>query len=584
MSIPVLALIAFLPILVALILMVGMRMGAAKAMPIAWLVCAVSAVCVWGLPVNYVAALSIQGVISACGVLLIVFGAILLLQTLQASGGMETIQYGMQRVSKDMRVQIIIIGMLFAAFVEGAAGFGTPSALAAPLLLSLGVPPMAAAVACLCFNSFPVTNGPVGVPTVVGVGSAVKGVVEAAGYPGGVDQFCFNMANWADFIHAPMVFILPLIVLGMVTWLYGPNKSFADGLKAWPFCLIASVCFEVPVQIISLFIGPELPSMLGGLIALGLIIPIAKAGIGVPKEVFVFGKPDTWEPEWYGDVKGNDKQPEMRMSIFMAWLPYILIGAFLAITRIWCGSMMKNKVMIGLSGILGFTADSAVKFKGVNEFIDVLWNPGVLPFIVIAILTALIHGAVSTKPGVNFASISAQAWTSALKMMKNPAISLCASVALVKIFQGSGFNPATAAEVQAGTASFLPSMPMSMAIALSEYLGGVWYAFASYIGGLGAFITGSCTVSNMLFGLFQWNMAVETGFSKEIIVALQGVGGAMGNMICIHNIVAVCAVLGISNREGYILKRTFIPFVIYGIVAGIMGAFFVSAYPHGFIM
>ena len=138
-----LALVAALPIVVALVLMVGLRMGAAKAMPIAWLVAVAGALFVWQLPAAYVAALSIQGFISAIGVLIIVFGALLILHTLQYSGGMETIQYGMQNVSKDMRVQAIIIGYMFAAFIEGAAGFGTPAArlphcfslLVSPLLL-----------------------------------------------------------------------------------------------------------------------------------------------------------------------------------------------------------------------------------------------------------------------------------------------------------------------------------------------------------------------------------------------------------------------------------------------------------------
>ncbi len=140
MSVELLAAVAVLPILVALILMVGMRWPATKAMPLAWLVCAVSAIVVWGLTPGYVLSLTLQGFVTAIGVLIIVFGAILILFTLEKSGGMETIQYGMQNISRDKRVQAIIIGYMFAAFIEGAAGFGTPAALAAPLLLALGFP------------------------------------------------------------------------------------------------------------------------------------------------------------------------------------------------------------------------------------------------------------------------------------------------------------------------------------------------------------------------------------------------------------------------------------------------------------
>ena len=102
------------------------------------------------------------------------------------------------------------------------------------------------------------------------------------------------------------------------------------------------------------------------------------------------------------------------------------------------------------------------------------------------------------------------------------------------------------------------------------------------MGGLGAFITGSNTVSDLMFGEFQWNMATSLGLPRQIIVALQGVGGAMGNMICVHNIVAACAVVGLSGREGEVLKKTFMPFVVYGVITGIIGWILISANPTAF--
>ncbi len=158
MSVGILALVAIIPIVLALVLMVGLRWPATKAMPVAWLSAVAGAIAVWNLPATYVAALTVHGFITAIGVLIIVFGAIIILYTLQYSGGMETIQYGFQGISRDRRVQVLIIGYLFAAFIEGAAGFGTPAALAAPLLLSLGFPPLCAVVMCLVYNSFPVPS------------------------------------------------------------------------------------------------------------------------------------------------------------------------------------------------------------------------------------------------------------------------------------------------------------------------------------------------------------------------------------------------------------------------------------------
>ena len=137
MSIGLLAFLAFIPILIALILMAGMRWPSTRAMPIAWLAGVVLAFAFWGQEPLRLVALSIEGTITAVGVLIIVFGALLIYYTMQYSGAMETIQAGMKKISPDKRLQTIIIGFMFAAFIEGAAGFGTPAALAAPLLLAL---------------------------------------------------------------------------------------------------------------------------------------------------------------------------------------------------------------------------------------------------------------------------------------------------------------------------------------------------------------------------------------------------------------------------------------------------------------
>jgi len=265
MSLELLALVALLPILVALVLMVGMRWPATKAMPLSWLVCVLGAIGVWNLPAGYVTALTLQGIVTAIGVLIIVFGAIIILYTLQYSGGMETIQYGMQNVSRDKRIQAIIIGYMFAAFIEGAAGFGTPAALAAPLLLSLGFPPLAAAVICLVFNSFCVSFGAVGTPILIGLKFLAPLVKDAvtAGTPGlnftDFGSFAKVIGQWATIMHGFMIVILPIFMLGFLTRFYGQNKSWSEGFKAWKFCVFAAVSFAVPYFIFAWFVGPRVP-------------------------------------------------------------------------------------------------------------------------------------------------------------------------------------------------------------------------------------------------------------------------------------------------------------------------------------
>ncbi len=570
MSISVLAMVALLPILVALVLMVGMRWPSTKAMPLAWLVCALGAIGAWNLPAGYVAALSLQGIVIAIGVLIIVFGAIIILYTLKYSGGMETIQYGMQNISRDKRIQAIIIGYMFAAFIEGAAGFGTPAALAAPLLLSLGFPPLAAAVICLVFNSFPVSFGAVGTPILVGLkflGPLANGAVEA-GTVGlnftDFGSFAKVIGQWATIMHGPMIFILPIFMLGFLTRFFGKNKSWSEGFAAWQFCIFAAVAFIVPYLTFAWLVGPEFPSLIGGLVGLGIIVAGAKAGFCVPKDSWDFGPQSTWDAEWTGTIAtATSTEFKPHMSQFKAWLPYILIGAILVVTRI---------PELGLKGILAaqkIPFNDILGYAGVSASIDYLYLPGTIPFMLVAILTILIHGMKGEAVK--------QAWTESFVKMKAPTIALFAAVALVSIFRGSGV-----ADIALNPNSY-PSMPLAMAKTVAAFAGNAWPMLASYVGGLGAFITGSNTVSDLLFAEFQWGVAQQLELPRQIIVAAQVVGGAMGNMVCIHNIVAVCAVTGLIGREGMILKRTFWPFLIYGIVVGIIASLMSFVFlPHLF--
>ncbi|MBO4295612.1 MAG: L-lactate permease, partial [Desulfovibrio sp.] len=539
MSTGLLAFFAIMPILVALILMVPLRWPSTRAMPLAFLTGAALAMGVWGLSGMRIGALFIQGVITAIGVLIIVFGAILIYYTLTYSGAMETIQAGMTKISPDRRVQAIIIGYMFAAFIEGAAGFGTPAALAAPLLMGLGFPPLCAAVICLCFNSFPVTFGAVGTPVVMGFASLKDIGMKALNTNDPTLLFNY-IGQDVTLMHGAMIFILPIFLLGFMTRFFGKNKSWGEGFAAWPFCILAGVCFAVPYYAIAWTAGPEVPSLVGGIVGLAVLVSLAKKGVCIPKDVWNFAPQSEWKPEWVGEIQASEKSEyKEHMSQFMAWLPYVLCGLILVVTRVpafGLKPLLTNPMFsVGMKDILGQT--------GVSANIALLWLPGTIPFMLVALLTILLHGMNGEKV--------AGAWNTTFKKMVAPTIALIAAVSLVSIFKG------TAANVAGPNGSALPSMPLAMATVCADAFKNAWPAVASYIGGLGAFITGSNTVSDMLFANFQWDVAQQLGFNVKqsiAIVAAQGAGGAAGNMICIHNIVAACAVLGLIGREGQILR------------------------------
>ena len=218
MPLGILAIIAAIPIALVLVLMVGLRWPATKAMPLAWLVCGVLGMLIWKMSPGFILASTLSGFGSAINVLIIVFGAVLILYTLRESGAMDTISYGFLNLSRDRRIQAIIIAFMFGAFIEGAAGFGTPAALAAPLLLGLGFPAMAAVCVALICNSVPVTFGAVGTPIWFGLTPLKPSVEEAIaqGTANGFttfDGFLKNVTVWSALIHATVAIVLPLFLI-----------------------------------------------------------------------------------------------------------------------------------------------------------------------------------------------------------------------------------------------------------------------------------------------------------------------------------------------------------------------------------
>lgn len=181
-----LAIIAFLPILVTLVLMMVFNWPAKWCLLISFVMAAVFSFFFWDVEALAICASSLYGMLSSIDVLIIIFGAILVMNTLKASGATAAINRGFMNICPDKRVQACIIGFSFCSFIESAAGFGTPAALAGPLLVSLGFPPMAAATIALVCDSTAVSFGAVGTP--------VTAALSALGLSGNqeyISQFSF---------------------------------------------------------------------------------------------------------------------------------------------------------------------------------------------------------------------------------------------------------------------------------------------------------------------------------------------------------------------------------------------------------
>jgi lactate permease len=373
----------------------------------------------------------------------------------------------------------------------------------------------------------------------------VKNALSAAGLS--YTYFVRQIGLWAAIPHALVGTFVPLMMVAMLTRFFGENRSFREGLAVWPYALFAGLCFTIPYVLTSTG-SPEFPSLIGGLVGLAILVPVTRADFLSPKEKWDFPRLSSWPREWMGSIKPDHTDQAETISMWRAWIPYVLIGSILVLTRVdflpfgnWTKALSIGYGRIGRIPI--------------SNSLEPLNLPGILPFMFVALLCIPLFKM--KKRSVT------TAWSEAGKRIISPAIALMFAIPMVRVMIQSGNTPLE-----------WESMPLTMAHFVANTVRGAWPFFAPFIGALGAFMAGSNTVSDMLFGLFQYGVAERLGLPHLIILGMQAVGGAMGNMICVHNVVAACATVGLIGVEGLLIRRNLLPMMIYGIMAGIIGVLF----------
>ena len=549
MTLGVQALLALLPIALGGTLLVGFRVAAKHAMPAAYVSAVVVALTAWQMTPSRVLAASVQGLFLTFDLLFIIFGAILLLHTLERSGGVAAIRRSFNGISDDRRVQVVIVAWLFGSFIEGAAGFGTPAAVAAPLLVALGFPAAAAVMLGMMIQSTAVTFGAVGTPVLVGIDGGLGGEAFAAA----LASADMSMADYlravtakAVLLHAVAGVLMPTWMVIMLTRFFGPNRSWTEGLSILPFALFGGLAFIVPYVLFGTFLGPEFPSLLGAPVGLAIVVTVARRGWLLPADTWNFGPRESWDDEW---VSGLEEEladvPEGRgISTLAAWAPYGVLGVLLVLTRLpdlpvgtWLKAIDITWIDIFGSGITATTTP--------------LYLPGFI-LLVVVLITAVLHRMSASDVGA--------AMRSSTNVLLGAGVVLVFTVPMVRVYINSDVNGAA-----------LLSMPLAMAEWVAGNVGSIWPFFAPMTGALGAFIAGSNTVSNLMFSAFQYGVAERLAMSTVMIVALQAVGAAAGNMIAIHNVVAASATVGLLGKEGSTLRKTILPAIYYLLVVGVLG-------------
>lgn len=518
---------AYFPIVLLIFLMTKKNsMPSHRALPLSALVLYCILLLVFKQPANATHAAVIEGLLVAWTPILIIGGAIFLFRAMELSGALEIIRRWLNRISNNPIAQLMIVGWAFQFLIEGASGFGTPAALAGPVLVGLGFPAVRVAILCLILNSVPVSFGAVGTPTWFGL-SEIGLSHEQLLLVG-------RKSAWLNSVAA--LCIVPFALLMVVD-----KKAIVHNAVFIVLSILSCTVSYIALAQVSY----EFPSLLGGGIGMVLTVLLAYFGIGLRSDSTTNGREAASQSSavsFWQLLKASFPLWATVLVLIVTRLPAMGIKPLLQL------SQPSLSFQLGSLGEFSVSAALVLSLKGIlgteqSWSHSLLYVPSLLPFVLVGLLTLRVQGRGSAK----------QVLSQTCQQMKKPFVALLGALLFVKLMMMGGDNSAVTL----------------IGKHLASLAGSQWSFFAAYLGGLGSFFSGSATISNLTFAAIQDSIAQQLALNRTTILALQSVGGAMGNMVSINNIVAVSSVLALSGKEGYILKRTALAMLVYGLVVGL---------------
>ncbi|MCU1720689.1 lactate permease LctP family transporter [Pseudomonas sp. 5P_5.1_Bac1] len=458
----------------------------------------------------------------------IIVAAVFLYKLTVKSGQFEVIRSSVLSITDDQRLQVLLIGFCFGAFLEGAAGFGAPVAITAALLVGLGFNPLYAAGLCLIANTAPVAFGALGIPIIV------------AGQVTGIDAFHIGAMTGRQ---------LPLLSLFVPFWLVFMMDGLRGVKETWPAALVAGLSFAVTQYFTSNFIGPELPditSALASLISLTLFLKVWQ-----PKRSFTTAT---------GSVgaavvnTGSQPTPYSLGEIFKAWSPFLILTV---LVTIWTLKPFKAAFASG-GAMYNWVFNFAIPHLDqlVIKTAPIVTAPTAMPAVfkldpISATGTAIF---ISALLSMIVLKINFKTGLTTLKEtfyeLRWPILSIGMVLAFAFVTNYSGMS-STMALVLAGTGAAFPF-------------------FSPFLGWLGVFLTGSDTSSNALFSSLQATTAHQIGVNDTLLVAANTSGGVTGKMISPQSIAVACAATGLVGKESDLFRFTLKHSLFFATIVGVI--------------
>jgi lactate permease len=519
-------LFAILPLVTLIVLLGGLKLKAPVAALWSLLVAILVAIIVYSMPIGQTLDSALEG--AAFGlfpIMFIVVNAIWIYTMLDRSGYFAVIKRSFGRVSEDERVQAVLIAFCFGALLEALAGFGTPVAICAAMLMGLGFRPAKAAAVSLVANTAPVAFGAIAVP--------ITTLASVANLP--KDDVGAMVGRQTPFL----ALIVPLILVGMV--------DGKRGIKAvWPVAVWGGLFFALGQWLCSNYLSVELADIVASLLSAGAIVALLR--VWQPGETLLAGSEGGASPAMAGGETGVDQRrfekeaarragpaPDGRLQhdsagqVLIAFSPYLIIIAVFAIAQIhwlpffdWLDARTKAFAWPGLH---------VVNAKGVEPTsvtYKLTWANSAGTLLLVSGLLSMITLRFGPRRAI-------AAYLATLNQLKWAILTVAAVLALAYVMNLSG-----------------------QTITIGTWLAGAGAAFAllsPILGWLGVAVTGSDTSSNALFGALQVSAAEKANLSPMLMAAANSSGGVLGKMISPQNLAIGAAAVGMAGQEGDLFRR-----------------------------
>jgi lactate permease len=477
------------------------------------------AVFVYGMPAQMAAMSAVNGALfGLLPIGWIILNAIFVYDITVKTGKFEIVKDTIAGIGADRRIQVLLIGFAFGAFIEGAAGFGTPVAISAAMLIGLGFKPLAAAGLALIGNTAPVAYGALGTP-----------IITLAKVTGLNEMQLSAMAGRQ----------LPFFSVIVPFWLVWAMAGFRGMVEVWPACLVAGVFFAIPQFVVSNFFGPSLVDIVASIVSIGAMYLLLK--FWQPKKIWRFAEER--------EVAHPEVKKHSAGEAFMAWMPWIVLTVFVFV---WGQPVVKT----WLNGIFAPSFEMTGLHKLVQKIPPVAKKPSLEDAkYVFNILSAtgtslLLTGLVSglwLKLGIGEL---VKTYLATLKRVRFSLLTIAAMLALGFTTRFSGSDST-----------------MGLAFAST---GALFPFFSPLLGWLGVALTGSDTSSNVLFGNLQVVSAEKLGMSPILAAASNSSGGVMGKMIDAQSIVVAAVATNEHGKEGEILRYVFWHSLVLACLVGVL--------------